>query len=82
MGIGKIIIGAILIFIGVTSMLRKIPDTLVSGYADEINPFLRFGVVDPTTGSLLFDMMIIAVIIIVGIFLLHLGFKRKKQKVL
>jgi len=82
MGIGKIILGSILIFVGVASLLRKIPDTQISIFADEINPILRFGVVDPTTGSLFIDALIISVVVIIGTFLLIKGFSKKKTKVI
>ncbi|GEM_PF-5324440 len=81
MGFFTQLIGVFLIVAGVLSIITRIPNIVVSQYADTIDPLIRLGITNPSIfvlgenkeNTLFFDIILIFVIILIGIVLLTKG---------
>ncbi len=79
MGIGSKIIGVIMILIGFFGVVTRVPDLLVSGLVDNINPLAQLGIIIPFIGtqnntqSLLLYVIISFIILLVGVYLVTRG---------
>lgn len=78
------LIGLFLIVAGGLSIVTRIPNIVVSQYADTIDPLIRFGITNPSifvTGAnkentLLYDIILIFVIVLIGLVMLTKGGKK------
>ncbi len=81
MGLFTQLIGIFLIVAGALSIVTRIPNIVVSQYADTIDPLIRLGITNPSifvlgenkTNTLFYDIILIFVIILIGIILLTKG---------
>lgn len=78
------LIGLFLIIAGALSIVTRIPNIVVSQYADTIDPLIRLGITNPSIfvlgenkeNTLFFDIILIFVIILVGVIMLTKGGKK------
>ena len=81
MGFFTQLIGVFLIVAGALSIVTRIPNIVVSQYADTIDPLIRLGITNPSIfvlgenkeNTLFFDIILIFVIILIGVILLTKG---------
>lgn len=70
MGIFLKIIGFFLLIIGIYGMLISIPELFLNLTLDQINPLIMLGIVESGTRATVFDLMLSAILVIVGIIFL------------
>lgn len=81
MGYFTQLIGVFLIIAGVLSIITRIPNIVVSQYAETIDPLIRLGITNPSLflqgtnkeNTLFYDIILIFVIILIGLVLLMKG---------
>jgi hypothetical protein len=81
MGLFIQLIGIFLIVAGVLSIVTRIPNIVVSQYADTIDPLIRLGITNPSIfvlgankeNTLFYDIILIFVIILIGVIMLTKG---------
>ena len=84
MGFFVQLIGVFLIVAGALSIVTRIPNIVVSQYADTIDPLFRLGITNPSLflqpfnkeNTLFYDIILIFVIILVGLIMFTKGGKK------
>lgn len=70
MGILSKIIGAILLFIGASGILARVPNILLSSTFDQVNPFIKLGLFEPSVKPLLPEFIFFLIVAIIGLVLI------------
>ncbi len=81
MGFFTQLIGVFLIVAGALSIVTRIPNIVVSQYADTIDPLVRLGITNPSLfiqafnkeNTLFYDIILIFAVILIGVILLTKG---------
>jgi hypothetical protein len=84
MGFFVQLIGLFLIIAGGLSIVTRIPNIVVSQYADTIDPLIRLGITNPSLflvsenkeNTLFFDIILIFIIVLIGVIMLTKGGKK------
>ena len=74
--IGKLFGFGFFVF-GLMGVIGVLDDAVLAGALDTINPFVQFGIVQPTLSHVLLDMAMFGLMTIIGLVLLTRGKKKK-----
>jgi len=62
--------------VGAFAVLTRLPNLILSTSIDQVNPFVIFGSSEPSSSSLFFDIIILALVILIGFVLFTSGRKK------
>lgn len=80
MGILSKFIGVVMILGGAYGLYISIPPLLSNTFFDQINPFVRLGIIQPSATANIVDVLISFVIFIIGLVLVTRKSKPKLRK--